>query len=117
MIGNGEGNYSFIHVADATSATVATLEGARPGVYNIVDDDPVPAAEWMPVYAEALGTKRPLRVPEFLARMIVGDALITWMLGLRGASNERSRRSSARVRSTKGGDEASSRMPRSGPAV
>jgi len=117
MIGNGEGNYSFIHVADAASATVATLEGARPGVYNIVDDDPVPAAEWMPVYAEALGTKRPLRVPEFLARMIVGDALITWMLGLRGASNERSRRSSARVRSTKGGDEASSRMPRSGPAV
>ena len=89
MIGNGEGTYSFIHVDDAASATAAALEGARPGIYNVVDDDPATAAEWMPVYAEALGAKRPLRVPVFLARMIAGDALVTWMLGLTGASNEK----------------------------
>src|SRR5919112_624702 len=92
MIGNGAGTYSFIHVDDAADATVAALEGARPGVYNVVDDDPATAAEWMPVYAEALGAKRPLRVPAFLARMIAGDALVTWMLGLRGASNEKIKR-------------------------
>lgn len=89
MIGKGEGTYSFIHVDDAASATVAALERARPGVYNVVDDEPATAAEWMPVYAEALGAKRPLRVPAFIARMIAGDALVTWMLGLRGASNEK----------------------------
>jgi nucleoside-diphosphate-sugar epimerase len=89
MIGSGEGTYSFIHVNDAGDATVAALGRARPGVYNVVDDDPATAAEWMPVYAEALGAKRPSRVPAFLARMIAGDALVTWMLGLRGASNEK----------------------------
>ncbi len=89
MIGHGEGVYSFIHVDDAASATVAALERAKPGVYNVVDDEPATAAEWMPVYAEALGAKRPPRVPAFLARVIAGDALVTWMLGLRGASNEK----------------------------
>ena len=68
---------------------MAALERARPGVYNVVDDEPATAAEWMPLYAEALGAKRPPRVPAFLARMIAGDALVTWMLGLRGASNEK----------------------------
>jgi nucleoside-diphosphate-sugar epimerase len=89
MIGHGEGTFSFIHIDDAAAATVAALERARSGVYNIVDDEPASAAEWMPLYAEALGAKRPPRVPAFLARMIAGDALVTWMLGLRGASNEK----------------------------
>ena len=89
MIGHGEGTFSFIHIDDAAAATVASLERARPGVYNVVDEEPATAAEWMPLYAEALGAKRPPRVPAFLARMIAGDALVTWMLGLRGASNEK----------------------------
>jgi 2-alkyl-3-oxoalkanoate reductase len=89
MIGHGEGTYSFIHIDDAASATVAALESARPGVYNVVDDEPVSAAEWMPVYVEALGAKRPPRVPAFVARLIAGEALVRWMLGLRGASNEK----------------------------
>ena len=89
MIGNGEGIYSFVHVDDAAAATVAALEGARPGVYNVVDDEPASAAEWMPVYAEALGAKRPPRVPAFVARVLAGDAIVRWMLGLRGASNEK----------------------------
>jgi nucleoside-diphosphate-sugar epimerase len=89
MIGKGEGIYSFIHVDDAAAATVAALEGARPGVYNVVDDEPASAAEWMPVYAEALGAKRPPRVPAFVARLIAGKAFVDWMLELRGASNEK----------------------------
>lgn len=87
MIGKGEGIFSFIHVDDAATATVAALEGARPGVYNVVDDDPARAAEWMPLYAEALGAKPPPRVPAFIARLLAGEALVEWMLGLRGASN------------------------------
>jgi 2-alkyl-3-oxoalkanoate reductase len=89
MIGQGEGVYSFVHVDDAATATVAALEGARPGVYNVVDDEPASATEWMPVYAEALGAKRPPRVPVFVARLLAGKALVEWMLGLRGASNEK----------------------------
>ena len=89
VIGHGEGTYSFIHIDDAASATVAALERARPGVYNVVDDEPVTAAEWMPVYAEAVGAKRPLRVPAFVARLIAGSALVEWSLSLRGASNEK----------------------------
>lgn len=89
MIGKGEGIFSFIHVDDAAAATVAALERARPGVYNVVDDEPAAAREWMPVYAEALGARRPPRVPVLLARIIAGDALVTWMLGLRGASNQK----------------------------
>lgn len=89
IIGKGEGIYSFIHVDDAAEATVAALEGARPGVYNVVDDEPASAAEWMPIYAEALGARRPPRVPVFIARLIAGEALVGWMLGLRGASNRK----------------------------
>jgi nucleoside-diphosphate-sugar epimerase len=95
MIGKGGGVYSFIHVEDAAAATVAALERARAGVYNVVDDDPATAAEWMPLYAEALGAKRrPPRVPALVARVIVGEALVGWMLGLRGASNEKIKRES-----------------------
>jgi 2-alkyl-3-oxoalkanoate reductase len=89
MIGNGEGIYSFVHVDDAAAATMAVLEGAKPGVYNVVDDEPASAAEWMPVYAEALGARRPPRVPVFVARLLAGEALVKWILGLRGASNEK----------------------------
>jgi nucleoside-diphosphate-sugar epimerase len=89
IIGNGEGTYSFIHVDDAASATVAALGRTRSGVYNVVDDEPATAAEWMPVYAEALGAKRPPQVPAFVARLIAGRALVEWSLSLRGASNEK----------------------------
>jgi len=92
MIGRGEGTYSFIHVDDAASATVAALERARPGIYNVVDDEPATAKQWMPLYAEALESKRPPRVPAFVARVIAGDALVRWILGLRGASNEKIKR-------------------------
>ena len=64
----GTGVFSFIHVDDAASATVAAVERGRPGIYNIVDDDPAPVSEWLPVYAEALGAKKPCRVPKFIGR-------------------------------------------------
>ena len=92
IIGQGEGVYSFVHLDGAAAATVAALEGARPGVYNVVDDEPASATEWMPVYAEALGAKRPPRVPVFVARLLAGKSLVEWILGLRGAFNEKSKK-------------------------
>ena len=45
----------------------------RPGIYNVVDDEPAPMREWVPVYAEAIGAKPPRRVPGWLARLAGGQ--------------------------------------------
>jgi 2-alkyl-3-oxoalkanoate reductase len=91
IVGRGEGVFSFVHVADAASATVAACERGAPGIYNVVDDDPAPVREWLPVYAEALGAKRPLRVPLFLARLIAGSFAALTATELRGASNAKAK--------------------------
>ena len=53
LVGDGGGVWSFIHVADAAEATVAAVEHGSRGVYNVVDDDPAPVAEWLPALAAA----------------------------------------------------------------
>jgi len=92
IVGRGEAVFSFIHVEDAASATVASLERGAPGIYNVVDDEPAPLRVWLPVYAEALGAKRPLRVPVFLARLVAGPFAAAFASGLRGASNAKAKR-------------------------
>ncbi len=92
VIGKGEGTFSFIHVEDAAAATVAALERGTPGVYNVVDDEPAPQREWLPVFAEALGAKPPRRVPVWLAKLVAGRATVANAVGLRGASNAKAKR-------------------------
>ena len=92
MVGNGGGVWSFIHVADAAEATVAAVEHGRRGVYNVVDDDPAPVAEWLPALAQTLGAKRPMRVPRFIGRLFAGEAGVVMMTELRGASNAKAKR-------------------------
>lgn len=92
IVGKGTGTFSFIHVDDAASATVAAVERGAPGVYNIVDDEPAPLREWLPVYAEALGAKPPRRVPVWLARLVAGAAMAEAALQMRGASNAKAKR-------------------------
>jgi nucleoside-diphosphate-sugar epimerase len=87
VIAHGAGITSFVHVDDAASAVVSALNARSSAVYNVVDDEPAPAAEWMPVYAAAIGAPRPLRVPAFVARLMIGKALTMWMTTMRGASN------------------------------
>jgi nucleoside-diphosphate-sugar epimerase len=67
VVGGGGGIWSFTHIDDAATATVAALERGR-GVYNIVDDDPAPVVQWLPRLAAALGAKPPRRIPAWLAR-------------------------------------------------
>jgi nucleoside-diphosphate-sugar epimerase len=91
VIGKGIGLYSFVHVDDAASATVAAVERGAPGVYNVVDDEPAPQREWLPRYAEAIGAKKPLRVPVWIARLAMGK--IATMADVQaGASNAKARR-------------------------
>jgi 2-alkyl-3-oxoalkanoate reductase len=92
IIGDGSGVWSFVHVDDVAAATVAALERGEPGIYNVADDDPAPAREWIPAYAEALGAKRPRRVPTFLVRMVAGQYAAYLARDLRGASNEKAKR-------------------------
>ncbi|HEY8763020.1 MAG TPA: NAD(P)-dependent oxidoreductase, partial [Solirubrobacteraceae bacterium] len=92
VVGSGVGRWSFIHVEDAAVATLAALERGSPGVYNVVDDDPAPAREWIPVYAAAVGAKPPFRVPAWLGRLAGGRAAVAGMTTQRAASNEKARR-------------------------
>jgi 2-alkyl-3-oxoalkanoate reductase len=91
VVGRGSGVFSFIHVDDAAAATVAAVEQGAPGIYNVVDDEPAPLREWLPVYAEALGAKKPWRVPKFIARMAAGPYGTMLATELRGASNARAK--------------------------
>ena len=92
LVGNGAGVWSFVHVADAADATVAAIEHGKRGVYNVVDDDPAPVAEWLPALAQELGARKPMRVPRFVGRMFAGEAGTVMMTDVRGASNAKAKR-------------------------
>jgi nucleoside-diphosphate-sugar epimerase len=92
LVGDGGGVWSFIHIADAAEATVAAIEHGSRGIYNVVDDDPAPVAEWLPALAQELGAKQPLHVPRFIARLFAGEAGVMLMTNARGASNAKAKR-------------------------
>jgi nucleoside-diphosphate-sugar epimerase len=92
VVGDGAGMWSFVHIADAASATVAAVEHGTRGVYNIVDDEPAPTAVWLPVAAETLGAKQPRHVPRWLGRLLAGEVATVMMLSARGASNDKAKR-------------------------
>ena len=92
LVGDAGGVWSFIHVADAAEATVAAVEHGQRGVYNVVDDDPAPVAEWLPALAAKLGAKQPMRVPRFIGRLFAGEPGVVMMTDVRGASNAKAKR-------------------------
>jgi nucleoside-diphosphate-sugar epimerase len=92
LVGDGAGVWSFIHVADAADATAAAVERGTRGIYNIVDDEPAPVAEWLPALAQSLGAKAPMRVPRFVGRLFAGETGVVMMTELRGASNAKAKR-------------------------
>ncbi|WP_129669742.1 NAD-dependent epimerase/dehydratase family protein [Phytoactinopolyspora endophytica] len=92
VVGGGTGVFSFVHVADAAAATVAAVERGRPGIYNIVDDEPAPVTEWLPYLAEAIGAKRPARVPAWLVKPMLGEFGVATMTTTRGSSNAKAKR-------------------------
>ncbi|MGH3574048.1 MAG: NAD-dependent epimerase/dehydratase family protein, partial [Pseudonocardiaceae bacterium] len=92
LVGDGGGVWSFVHIADAAEATVAAVAHGSRGVYNVVDDDPAPVAEWLPALAEKLGAKKPVRVPRFIGRLFAGEVGVVMMTDARGASNAKAKR-------------------------
>ena len=92
LIGGGTGWWSLVHVDDAAAATAIAVERGNAGVYNIVDDEPAPVAEWLPTLAASVGAKPPLRVPKWLALPLAGRHLVTMMTEGRAGSNAKAKR-------------------------
>jgi nucleoside-diphosphate-sugar epimerase len=92
LVGRGTGYASWIHLDDAASATVLAVEQRARGVFNIVDDEPAPASEWLPYLAACAGAKRPMRIPVWLARLVAGDVVVIMMTEGRGFSNAKAKR-------------------------
>jgi nucleoside-diphosphate-sugar epimerase len=87
LVGRGTGYSSWVHLDDAASATVLAVEQKVSGVFNIVDDEPAPASEWLPYRAACAGAKPPMRVAKWLARLLAGEVVVTMMTEGRGFSN------------------------------
>ena len=92
LVGRGTGYSSWVHLDDAASASVLAVEQKVSGVFNIVDDEPAPASEWLPYLAACAGAKPPMRVPKWLARLLAGEAAVTMMTEGRGFSNAKAKR-------------------------
>jgi len=92
LVGGGTGYFSWVHLDDAASATVLAVEQKATGVFNIVDDEPAPASEWLPYLAECAGAKRPMRIPKWLARLLAGEVAVVMMTEGRGFSNAKAKR-------------------------
>jgi nucleoside-diphosphate-sugar epimerase len=92
LVGGGTGYVSWVHLDDAASATVLAVEQKAKGVFNIVDDEPAPASEWLPYLAECAGAKPPRRLPAWLARLLAGEMAVGMMTEGRGFSNVKAKR-------------------------
>jgi nucleoside-diphosphate-sugar epimerase len=92
IVGDGGGVWSFAHMDDVATATIAAIGNGAPGVYNIVDDDPAPVAVWLPELAHTLGAGPPRRVPVWVGRLVTGEVGVSMMTQIRGASNAKAKR-------------------------
>jgi len=92
VVGSGAGIWSFVHIHDAASATAAAIDRGKPGVYNVVDDEPAPVSDVLPELAKAVGAKPPRHLPRWVGRLLAGEGVTVMMTEVRGASNEKARR-------------------------
>jgi nucleoside-diphosphate-sugar epimerase len=92
IVGDGRGIWSWVHIADAASATVAAIERGTPGLYHVADDEPAPAGVVVPALARALGAKPPRHLPAWLVRLVAGQAPVHMMTKVCGISSEKAKR-------------------------
>jgi len=90
VIGDGEGIWNWVHINDAAAATCAALT-ADPGVYNVVDDQPVAQSAWLPAFARFVGAPEPPTVSEEEALRNSGPDSVYYATKLRGASNQKAK--------------------------
>ncbi|HVZ99490.1 MAG TPA: NAD(P)-dependent oxidoreductase, partial [Caulobacterales bacterium] len=90
IVGEGNAVWSFVHIDDAVAATVAAL-AAEPGIYNIVDDDPLPVLQTLPAFARWVDAPEPRRVSVHDALKTAGAEAVYFHTGLTGAANSRAK--------------------------
>ena len=91
VVGGGTGVFSFIDVRDAAEATVLALTWDGEGILQIVDDEPIAARDWIPLYAKELGAKPPRKVPAWIAKRVAGPMPVHWSTTMQGVSNARAK--------------------------
>ncbi len=91
LVGSGAGYSSWLHLDDAAGAAVLAVQQQAAGVFNIADDEPAPASQWLPRLASCAGAKPPIRVPKWVARMLAGDVAVLMMTEGRGFANAKAR--------------------------
>ena len=74
IIGAGDHYVSSIHVDDAAAATVAALH-VPAGIYNVVDDEPLPMREQVGALTEAFGFRPARHLPLWIARLAFGSGI------------------------------------------
>jgi 2-alkyl-3-oxoalkanoate reductase len=92
LVGDGEGVWSFVHIDDAAAATAAAVESGGGGIYNVADDEPAPVSEWLSFLAHCAHAQPPRHVPAWMARLLIGEHLVTVMNEIRGVSNAKIKR-------------------------
>jgi nucleoside-diphosphate-sugar epimerase len=92
IVGGGGGVWSFTQIDDAAAAARLAAEQGPPGIYNIVDDEPAAVSVWLRELARAIGAKPPYRIPAWLARPMIGEAMLAMLTTARGSSNAKAKR-------------------------
>jgi len=92
VVGDGAGVWSFVHIDDVATATLAALSAGTPGIYNVVDDEPAPVAVWLPYLAQVLGAKPPRHLPLWVGRLAIGEGGVSMMTRIRGGSNKKAKK-------------------------
>ncbi|TCO42520.1 nucleoside-diphosphate-sugar epimerase [Kribbella antiqua] len=91
IVGDGAGHYPFVQVRDAAMVTLEAVDRGRPGVYNIVDDEPAPQAEWLPYLAQLLDAPPPRRISEEEAEQQIGVQAVYYGNHLPPAGNAKAK--------------------------
>jgi nucleoside-diphosphate-sugar epimerase len=91
LAGDGAGVTSFLHLSDAAQATLTAVESTATGVFHVTDDEPAPAADWLPQFARRVGGPPPRTIPAAIARRMLGWLAVHQLTGQRGADNARAR--------------------------
>ncbi len=86
--GRPEAYLPCVWIDDAAAAVVAALSRSVSGVYDVVDDGPLPRAEVFAAMAHAVGRKRLRRLPAWLMHLVGGVGAETLSRGPR-TSNRR----------------------------
>jgi nucleoside-diphosphate-sugar epimerase len=70
----------WTHIEDAATAVVAALSRGNAGeVYNIVDDEPLPATEMLGELGDAIHAPKPWPIPMWFVRLAAPFAAAAWL--------------------------------------